>query len=158
MKIYTVHKPPVPSQDTLDQVDELVFIKEGFCWLGFLIPPIWMAFNRMWAEALAYIAIITLLTGLISSMGLDDQYVFFLSMLSSFIIGFEGHNLLRWKYDRADYKMIGTISGANLDECELKFLSEWAPEDFDTMTAETLIPGTPTGTAQLSELNAQRGV
>ncbi len=151
VKYFTVHQPPVPVQDRLDQADELIFVKDGFAWFAFYIPPIWMLVNRLWLEFVLYLAAIFGWVQFSSSLGMEEPFISISTLIISLALGFEGNNLIRWKLDRQDYKMLGTVSGANQDECELKFFTYWTPESGDMSAIDNLLPGTPANTAKMSD-------
>ncbi len=151
MKYYTVHQPPVPKQDRLDQADELIFVKEGFAWLAFAAPPIWMLVNRLWLEFVFYIAAGVAWVQLSKSLGMQEPFLTLFAFVVSLALGFEGNNLVRWKLSRRDYNMVGTVSGRDQDECELKFFTYWTPKPNDMSALDDLIPGTPSNTAKMSD-------
>ena len=47
MATYVVMEPPGRSE----KVDATAFIRDGFTWLGLLVPPLWLAWHRLWIEA-----------------------------------------------------------------------------------------------------------
>ncbi|MER9868255.1 DUF2628 domain-containing protein, partial [Mesorhizobium sp. M0136] len=87
MAIYVVMEPPGRGE-TVDTT----FIRDGFAWLGFLVPPLWLAWHRLWVEAaLAFVAM-----GLLSMLGerLDLETAgSLLSFLVMLFVGLEGQGL-----------------------------------------------------------------
>ncbi|MGH1352730.1 MAG: DUF2628 domain-containing protein [Methyloligellaceae bacterium] len=151
MKYYTVHQPPVPQQDRLDQADELIFVKDGFAWLAFYLPPVWMLINRLWLEFVVYIIAIIGWVQFSASLGMEEPFTTLSAIVISLALGFEGNNLIRWKLNRQDYRQLGTVSGVSQDECELKFFTYWSPKSNDMSALDDLIPGTPGNTAKMSD-------
>ncbi|TIU18351.1 MAG: DUF2628 domain-containing protein, partial [Mesorhizobium sp.] len=47
MTAYVVMEPPGRSE----KVDTTAFVRDGFTWLGLLVPPLWLAWHRLWVEA-----------------------------------------------------------------------------------------------------------
>ena len=43
-------------------------------------------------------------------------------------LGFEVSTLERWMLDRAGWRMIGTVTGRNIAECERRFFETWLPD------------------------------
>ena len=46
MIVYTVHEPGIPAKSLDERADEVVFVKEGFTWWGFLFAPLLAALQR----------------------------------------------------------------------------------------------------------------
>ncbi len=153
MKIYTVHKPIVSSQDPLDQADELIFVREGFSWFAFLLPLIWLIYQKLWVELVVYFIIVMLFQSLILYFGVGESLSLYFTLFINLIFGFESNNIRRWNLDRADYQMVGSVCGRNQKESEIKFFSHWKHSHNDISLNEQLIPGTPLGTAKFSGFN-----
>ncbi|MER8393903.1 DUF2628 domain-containing protein, partial [Mesorhizobium sp. M1340] len=87
MAIYVVMEPPGRGESV-----DTTFIRDGFAWLGFLVPPLWLAWHRLWVEAaLAFVAM-----GLLSILGerLDLETAgSLLSFLVMLFVGLEGQGL-----------------------------------------------------------------
>src|SRR4030095_14222685 len=47
MAFYTVHQPPLRSDEALPNPDRFMFVRDGFHLWGFLLAPLWMAWNRL---------------------------------------------------------------------------------------------------------------
>ena len=140
MRFYTVHRPPVPSQDRLDQASELIFMKEGFSWLGFLFPLVWLLYNKLWVEFVLFLIFALILQGVLVNLGFHEQIVACCMLFVNLIFGFEANNIRRWKLARADYQLEGVVSGHSLQECELKFFSSWSPNNINEMGSAGFIP------------------
>ncbi|TIM25221.1 MAG: DUF2628 domain-containing protein [Mesorhizobium sp.] len=53
MAVYVVMEPPGRGE----KPDTTAFVRDGFSWLGFLVPPLWLLWHRLWIEAaLAFVA------------------------------------------------------------------------------------------------------
>jgi len=53
--LYTVYEPPGEARDLQDQADKLAFIKEGFSWPALFVPGLWLLYQRMWIELIAFL-------------------------------------------------------------------------------------------------------
>ena len=67
MRFHTIHIPsvnlvqqPINTNPLWHQIDEVVAIKEGFCWPAFLFSMIWAIFYRLWIYVF-YLVLINLI-------------------------------------------------------------------------------------------------
>src|SRR5689334_18998597 len=90
MAIYVVMEPP--AADAGDGAERTVLIRDGFAFMAFLVPPLWLAWHRLWfAAALALAASIGLTAlGETAGFGLLGAA---LSLLVSIYVGLEGQAL-----------------------------------------------------------------
>jgi len=146
---YTVHQPLISAPDPLAQADQLRFVKDGFSWLAFLFPILWLIFHRMWLVLGVYLIAVSSLELVSAVIGLNEVALGVLAIATGFIVGSEGNNLRRWTLERSGHRMIAAISGRNLEVCELKFFSAWSPETRTGALSERDIPGTLAATADL---------
>lgn len=127
MRVYTVYEPGEPAKSLDERADDIVFVKEGFTWLGFLLPPIWLLANRLWLElAVAFLVTGGIAAGLVG-FGLGEQGPVVACLLLALIIGFEGNDLKRWRLERKDYVFLASVAGVNFEACEKQFFDAWLP-------------------------------
>jgi hypothetical protein len=108
MAVYVVMEPPGRGHDA-----DAIFVRDGFAWLGFLVPPLWLLWHRLWIEAaLAFVAI-----GLLSALGesfgvmLAGSLLTFLVML---YVGLEGQALRVSALARRGWRQWGVGGGADI--------------------------------------------
>ena len=127
MIIFTVHEPQHPAQGIEERAGDLVFVKEGFTLWGFIFGPLWLLYNRAWLAFLITLGVMAILTALLNGAGLGYQTPLIVDLLVSFIIGFEGNDILRWTLERKRYSFLATVTGRNRLECERRFFDAWLP-------------------------------
>jgi hypothetical protein len=119
MAFYVVMEPP---EGTKNPADEAVFIRDGFAFLGFLIPPFWLLWNKLWIEAafavLAALAIAAI--GQALGLGLTGQL---LSLLVSIYVGLEGQNMRIAALRRKGWREWGALEAASVPDAEIRYLS-----------------------------------
>jgi Protein of unknown function (DUF2628) len=54
LRSYSVHEPPRPAADRVTRAEALEFIKDGFVFPAFVLPPLWLAARGIWLGTLAY--------------------------------------------------------------------------------------------------------
>ena len=123
MKTFTVHYPPESGVSMTGLARDAILVKEGWCWPAFLIPFIWLLYNRMWIALAVYVAVELALAGIIAGLGAPDAFALVCSLAVSIILGLEGNNLYRWSLERRRYRQHAIITAANLVEAEHRFFS-----------------------------------
>lgn len=146
MVTYTVHEPPEPSADRIDRGAELRFVKDGFSWVTALFPPFGLAMSQLWLPLVAYLVFTGVGTVALAAMGVSENWISLVVMAVNILLGFEHSTLQRWTLDKAGFRMLGTVTGKTLDECERRFLEGWLPaQPMVTPPANRPRPAAPAG-------------
>jgi len=127
MIVYTVHEPSHPAQTLEVRADDVIFIKEGFTWWGFLFAPLWLLFNALWLEFIAALLLMAGVAAGLTQLGLKDQAGGIAYLLLMLLVGFEGNGLRRWRLERKGYVYLASVAGNSLEECERRFFDVWLP-------------------------------
>jgi hypothetical protein len=99
--------------------DDVVYVRDGFHFLAFLVPPLWLLWHRLWIEALVAFAAMALLGALGSVYGFGEAAPL-LSLLVSIYVGLEAPALHAAALRRRGWSEWGVVDAANRDEAELK--------------------------------------
>ena len=78
----------------------------------------------MWLALLGYIVFVLAVAGIGNLAG--DVYATILSVLGSFVLGFEGNAIRRLTLARRGWREVGEAFGRNLEEAEIRFFYDWA--------------------------------
>lgn len=127
MAIYVVMEPPRRGADA----DE-VYVRDGFHWLGFLLPLVWLLWNRLWIETVVLLAAMLGLGVLGETSGSAEMMVGGFTLLVSIYVGLEGPALRIWALRRRGYAEGGVIEAENRADAEIRYLSarsEEAPDE-----------------------------
>lgn len=127
MKSYTVHQPPSPPAEKIDRAEALVFVKDGFSVLAFVIAPLWMLMNRMWLALFGYVVLFAALRLLLLAFGAPDQVANAVFLGLNLLVAFEADSLRRWSLERRGFNLIGTVTGDTYDICQRRFFESWLP-------------------------------
>lgn len=127
MVTFTVHEPPIPAADRVDRADELRFIKDGFSWTTFFLPPLGLALKKLWLPLIVYLAALTTLLAALSWIGASENWLWAVVFASSLFLGFEVSTIQRFMLDHAGWHMLGTVTGRNIADCERRFFETWLP-------------------------------
>lgn len=128
MVVYTVHEPPSPPADRIDRAESLVFVKDGFSWGAALFAPIWLLVKGLWLELLAYLVVVTAFATGLEVLGIAQEWVSLVMTALHIVLGFEASSLVRWKFERKGWRMLGAVAGRVEADCERRFFEIWLHE------------------------------
>ena len=124
--VYTVHEPPEPRVDRLDRAEDLAFVRDGFSWAAALFAPIWLLLKRLWLAFLVYVVTVVALG--LGFAALDAEHWTGWAILAlHLLVGFEADTLRRRRLERRGWRLVGTVTGPSLVDCERRFLEDWLP-------------------------------
>jgi hypothetical protein len=135
MAIYVAMEPPGRSGRT----DVTTFVRDGFSWLGFLVPPLWLAWHRLWIEAaLAFVAmaVLSMLAEKLS-LGLAGTL---LSLLISLYVGLEGQGLRIAALRRRGWHEWGVVEADSLDDADTRYLLETEAHSDENASVQRIVP------------------
>ena len=135
MATYVVMEPPGRSE----KVDTTAFIRDGFTWLGLLVPPLWLAWHRLWIEAgLAFVVMGALsMAGQNLGLGLASSL---LSTLVSFYVGLEGQGLRIAALRRRGWHEWGVVQAGRLDDADIRYALEVEEQAEEAVPAPRIVP------------------
>jgi len=125
---YTVHEKAEPAADREERAEQLIFVREGFSLFAFIIAPLWMLVNRLWLVLILYVLVAAAAQGLITLFEIPDHWRYYATLAINLLVAFEADALQRWTLDRRNWRMVGSVSGANYEECERRFFEGWVPD------------------------------
>ncbi len=119
---YVVMEPPAAE---IAAGKDAVLVRDGFVWLGFLVPFLWLLWHRLWLEAVIVLALAIGL-GILSEV---DSFIYvtpLLSLLVSFYVGLEGPALRLARMRRRGWREAGVVEADNRSDAELRYLFDAA--------------------------------
>jgi hypothetical protein len=121
MAIYVVMEPPGRG----DNADATTFVRDGFSWPGFLVPPLWLLWHRLWIEAVLVFLVLGLLSALGDAFGLALAGAV-LSFLVMLYIGLEGQALRIAALARRGWRQWGVVVADGADDADARYAVEAA--------------------------------
>jgi hypothetical protein len=115
MAIYVVMEPPAGG----NKADDAAFVRDGFTWLGFLFSPLWLAWHRLWIEAVLTFVVMAMLSTLGEKLGLEGAGSA-LSLLVSLYVGLEGQGLRIAALSRRGWRQWGVVEADSLEDAEVR--------------------------------------
>jgi hypothetical protein len=122
MSTYSVHVRPSPERPDPDQ---FVFVRDGFSFWAFLLPPIWMLRHRLWLVLLLYLAVAMALAAALHLLGASTSARLAAGLLLSLLVGFEAATLRRFGLARRRWNEVGIVVGDDLEAAERRFFDAW---------------------------------
>ena len=58
MTVFSVYEPASDDDDVAARAEKIAFVKDGFSWPAFLVPVLWLLYQRMWIELVAFLVVI----------------------------------------------------------------------------------------------------
>ena len=115
MAVYVVMEPPKRG--------DAVLVRDGFHLFGFLTPPIWLLWHRLWIEAIVAFAVAMVLAavGEVAGRGFAGTL---LSLLVSVYVGIEGAALRIAALRRRGWREWGVVEADSFDDAEARYLSD----------------------------------
>lgn len=143
MTSFVVMTPPARREKAFE---EAVLIRDGFSFIAFLIPPIWLLWHRLWLEA-AVAVFLLLACSVIATLLGQPLAGSFLSLLVSLYAGLEGQHLRALSLHRGGWREEGTIVAGSREEAEQRYAAGFA-EDLAAGTEHPLtVPLAPASAA-----------
>ena len=122
MASYVIFEPPGPPQP-----EDIVFVRDGFHWLAFLLSVFWFLWYRMWIEAgLVFAAMI----GFSALERIDDLQgaASVASFLLSLGLGFEAPALRMAALRRRGWREWGVVEANGGEEAAIRYLADAGAE------------------------------
>ncbi|MER8374961.1 DUF2628 domain-containing protein [Mesorhizobium sp. M1396] len=135
MAAYVVMEPPGRGE----KADTTAFVRDGFAWLGFLVPPLWFAWHRLWIEAGLAFVVMGLLSMLGQKLGLGPA-ASLLSLLVSLYVGLEGQVLRMSALRRRGWHEWGVVEAGWLDDADTRYALETEALSDQPAPAPRMVP------------------
>ncbi|RWQ16678.1 DUF2628 domain-containing protein [Mesorhizobium sp.] len=135
MATYVVMEPPGRSE----KADATAFVRDGFTWLGLLVPPLWFAWHRLWIEAALAFVVMGLLSMLGQKLGLGLAGSL-LSLLVSVYVGLEGQGLRIAALRRRGWHEWGAVEAGWLDDADTRYALEAEALADEVVPAPRMVP------------------
>jgi Protein of unknown function (DUF2628) len=137
---YSVHEPPHTTADRVARAEALEFVKDGFEFPAFVLPPVWMASRGIWLGMLAYFAAAIIIFGLAAWLGVSALWPGLALLAVHLICGAEADELHRSHLEARGWSTVGHVTGTGPLDCERRFYDQWLPSAPMTRTIETTTP------------------
>jgi hypothetical protein len=117
MRIWTVHAMPQGAAALPDAPVRLV--REGFAWIAFLLPVLWLLWHRLWLATLVYVGLATALAALA-----PGPVALPAGLALQFLIGVHAQDLRRRALRRRGYATVAVVAERDQDRALARLLAE----------------------------------
>lgn len=121
MALYTIHEPPTESGDAASRAEDVTFVREGFAWLAVILGPLWLIWHRLWWPLAGWLLGLVAVCAVLSVLGVSDQAIGWMPLLSVLLLGAMGNELLRRQLEHRGFTEVATIAGDSLADCEARY-------------------------------------
>ena len=128
MTVYSVYEPSALPADIAERADRLAFVKEGFSWIAFLVPALWLIFYRMWIELIVFVLGFAAIQWAFGTSEQGQRLFGWVSFALCVLFAFEANDLRSAALERRGYRLVGVASGSGRSQAELSFFRSWLLE------------------------------
>lgn len=128
MTVFSVHIPPATTGKAQPETDRVKFVADKFSWPALFFGPAWLVWHRMWWIFAGYIMVAALLPMCGDLLGVNDMALSWITLAVMILFALEAPVLRRWSLARKGYELATFLSGHDVQDCEVKFFSNWGPE------------------------------
>jgi hypothetical protein len=127
MAVYGAYVPQQATPGAPEGIDRAVLVRDGFHWLAFLFPALWLLFNRLWLALVAYVLVAVGL-GALGHAGLPEPAVVVAGLLIMLFVGITSADLKGWGLERRGFRLADLVSASDGAEAETRFAARWTAE------------------------------
>ncbi len=110
--------PPKAGPDATPE-----FVRDRFSVWGFIAPPLWLAWHRLWLEALVALVVMLAIPVVAMRLGIGPA-ASWLSLIVSIYVGLEGPALKLAALRRGHWRDEGVFEADDLEEAEIRYAAE----------------------------------
>jgi len=125
MPTYTVHEPPLRKNESVSNPERFAFVRDGFHFWAFLLPPLWFIAKRLWLALILYIATLVALEFAMTWTNVPSTARFIVELTMAIVIGFEAASIRRWTLQRRRWKTLGFVVAEDEELAERRFFAAW---------------------------------
>lgn len=140
MAIHVVMEPPAKTGQ--DVRENAVFVRDGFYFLGFIAPILWLLWHRLWLAAIVTLAATLGLAVVIEASGLAFPATV-LPLLISLYVGLEGGALRIAALRRAGWRQWGVVEADSTTDAETRYLFAEVPAEDRPASTVSIPPASP---------------
>jgi len=154
MPTYTVHAPPPKNGDMTSAPERFRFVRDGFHFWAFVLPPVWLLAHRLWLAFIIYAVLYAGFSLGLAFLGASSNVQMAAGLLIGLAMGFEAPSIRRWTLSRRRWQQLGFVVGDDEEMAERRFYAEWAKQGAAPAT-DTSTP--PSSEPAYAPLPARRG-
>ena len=103
-------------------MDDIVAVKEGFCWPAFLFSLVWATFHRLWLFAFSLMGFCFVTIFTLYQLGAESRFNLIVIFGIFTLFGYLANDFRRFKLRRAGYLERGIILAPTVDAAVQRYL------------------------------------
>ena len=147
MALFSVYLPNAQTGARPDRLEHARFVRDGFSWMAFFVPIIWLLVHRVWRWLLVILAFDVALVVLGGRLGLPPATLTLAGLLEMLFVGLEARHWHGLALERRGYHLADIVQADTLEDAEYRF--------FERLPAE---PPAPTATVMTRPTSRSYGV
>lgn len=125
MPTYTVHEPPPRKNESVASPERFVFVRDGFHFWAFLLPPLWFVAKRLWLALFLYVIVTVALEFGMAWANVPSTGRVIVEVMIAIVIGVEAATIQRWTLQRRKWKTLGFVVAEDEELAERRFFAAW---------------------------------
>ncbi len=117
MASYVVMEPPRGG------ADDAAIVRDGFRFWAFILPVVWLLFNRLWLEA-AVVFVLAVAVGALGTFLGGNALASIASLALGILVGLEAASLKLAAMRRRGWREWGVVEADNAAGAEIRYLAE----------------------------------
>jgi hypothetical protein len=126
MPTYTIHAPPPRKSETASTPERFRFVRDGFHFWAFVLPPAWLLVNRLWLALVLYAVFFSVLGIGLAFIHASANVQLLVALLIAVLMGFEASSIRRWTLSRRGWQQLGFVVAEDEEMAEQRFFAQWA--------------------------------
>ncbi|MEI6572103.1 MAG: DUF2628 domain-containing protein [Alphaproteobacteria bacterium] len=137
MAIYSIYLPSSLAFTRENIAEHSRLVPDKFSWGGFLVPLLWLLFNRLWLNALLVLVFEVGLALGASRLGLPQGVTLVTGLVLMGLVGLEGRKWLCAGLERRGFRLIDTVEAPSPDEALHRTLAQSHEAEIHTANVST---------------------
>lgn len=132
MRFHTIHLPTINPGILVgekipigSQIENIILVKEGFCWPAFLFTIPWAVWQRLWLVAAGLLGISTITIVVLDWLGADQTVILISYFGIAILFGYHANDFRRNKLEQVGYLERAVVFGTTADAALWRYLTAW---------------------------------
>jgi len=126
MALFSVYLPKLQPGSADARLDKARFVRDGFSWLAFFVPIIWLLVHRVWRWFLIVLTFDVALGIVGARLGLPPVTLTLSGLMAMLFVGFEARHWYGLALERRGFALADVVQADTLEDAEYRFFERLA--------------------------------